>query len=159
MAIDRSVVADGRVHLYVSGLALAHPGPGGYAVMVLQPGQHGSFVTYPATMTYTTTRRCLLHGIIRGLEVLPKNTPAPVIHVDSTYVVERFTENRKPEKNMDLWAKLLPLVAEETTWMLTASDDENGAYVAEIADLYAAQAAQDVGMVQGVGDEDGGTNG
>ncbi len=116
-----------RVTIYTDGAARGNPdGPGGYGAVLSYMDAVGKEHIRELSCGYkkTTNNRMELMGVIRALEAL--NRPCQVdLWSDSQYVVKAFNEHwidnwqkrgwktagKKTVKNMDLWKKLLEVMA------------------------------------------------
>ncbi|EUB12656.1 ribonuclease HI [Shuttleworthella sp. MSX8B] len=116
-----------RVTIYTDGAARGNPdGPGGYGAVISYVDARGQEHTKELSCGYkkTTNNRMELMGVIRALEALKR--PCQVdLWSDSQYVVKAFEEHwidkwqkngwktagKKAVKNIDLWKKLLELMA------------------------------------------------
>ena len=110
-----------RVVIYTDGACSGNPGPGGFGV-ILQYGEYRKEISkgFPET----TNNRMELLGVITALEAL--KSPCIVdLYSDSKYVIDALEKgwvygwkkrgwiksDKKPALNVDLWERLLPLVA------------------------------------------------
>nr|WP_314930765.1 ribonuclease HI [Shuttleworthia satelles] len=116
-----------RVTIYTDGAARGNPdGPGGYGAVISYVDARGQEHIKELSCGYkkTTNNRMELMGVIRALEALKR--PCQVdLWSDSQYVVKAFEEHwidkwqkngwktagKKAVKNIDLWKKLLELMA------------------------------------------------
>ncbi len=115
------------VDIYTDGACKGNPGPGGWGVLMRSAGHvkelHGG---EPAT----TNNRMEMTAVIKALQALKR--PSKVrLHTDSKYVQQGIsvwihdwkrrgwrTADKKPVKNVDLWAQLDALVAlHEIEWV------------------------------------------
>jgi ribonuclease HI len=120
MAADRKR-ARKQVKLFTDGACSGNPGPGGYGA-ILEFGAHRRELS--GGYRRTTNNRMELLAVVRGLEALKEPCDVAVLS-DSQYIVDavkqdwlaRWRENgwvtadKKPVKNVDLWAKLIDLLA------------------------------------------------
>ena len=105
---------------YADGSCLGNPGPGGWAVLILNPD--GVSHTLSGGELNTTNNRMELTAAIAALDALADDVPA-LLFVDSEYVVLGVNQwrpqwesrgwrnaNRKPVANSDLWRRLFAVV-------------------------------------------------
>ncbi|MDR1506287.1 MAG: ribonuclease HI [Treponema sp.] len=129
----------GEFSIYTDGGCSGNPGPGGWAYVILTPGESGPLVCAEEAggESWTTNNRMELSAVIEALKkvkTLPGNesrisSAKITIYTDSQYVQKGITEwihtwklkgwrnsNKSPVKNQDLWQDLdslagaLPLV-------------------------------------------------
>ncbi|MCL2187346.1 MAG: ribonuclease HI [Defluviitaleaceae bacterium] len=110
-----------KVTIYTDGACSGNPGPGGYGAVLLF-GNHRKELFGNVQMT--TNNRMELMGAIIALETL-KSACEVEIFSDSRYLVDAIEQNwvtrwkangwrrnkREPALNVDLWERLLPLLA------------------------------------------------
>ena len=103
--------------LYTDGAASGNPGPGGYGVVLCCGGLRKEL---SAGFARTTNNRMELLAVIAGLEAIRWDRARVELYSDSTYVVKAINEGWlenwqrkqfKKVKNVDLWLRLLPLLA------------------------------------------------
>jgi ribonuclease HI len=118
---EKPVDEDGRLQVFTDGGAIGNPGPGGFGVVILEPGRpsreiNGGFVR-------TTNNRMEMMGCITALEALAPEVPV-TLHSDSRYLVDAVNKGwvyawrkrgwRKADgtlpANIDLWQRLLPML-------------------------------------------------
>jgi ribonuclease HI len=98
---------------YADGSCLGNPGPGGWAVIILDP--NGKTRTLSGRAAHTTNNRQELTAAIAAFKALGDDAPA-VLFLDSQYVIKGVNEWRtqweargwrnsqgKPVANADLW--------------------------------------------------------
>ncbi|QER42074.1 ribonuclease HI [Thermodesulfobacterium sp. TA1] len=103
------------VKVYVDGACLGNPGPGGWAVLILEDDKE-HIITGGAF--FTTNNQMELEAVIQGLSVFKEPTEI-TIFCDSEYVIKGATEwlpnwkkrgyktsDGKPVKNRELWERL-----------------------------------------------------
>jgi len=108
-----------HVDIYTDGGCDPNPGVGGYGVVLLHPKKRleatGGFLL-------TTNNRMEIFAAVAGLELL-KQPCKVTLHSDSQYLVDAIMKgwalkwrkhdwwlnNKERAKNIDLWARLLPL--------------------------------------------------
>ena len=108
------------IEIYTDGACRGNPGPGGWAVLLMQ-GEHERVISGAEALT--TNNRMELTAVIRALEALKRPVQA-TLYTDSEYVRRGvrewlpewksrgwLTAARKPVKNKDLWERLDQLVA------------------------------------------------
>ncbi|MBO7547157.1 MAG: ribonuclease HI [Bacteroidales bacterium] len=105
------------IQLYTDGAASGNPGPGGYGVVLCCGGLRKEL---SAGFARTTNNRMELLAVIAGLEAIRWDRARVELYSDSTYVVKAINEGWlenwqrkqfKKVKNVDLWLRLLPLLA------------------------------------------------
>ncbi len=111
---------DNAVVVYTDGSAIGNPGPGGYGVVIQQPGA-GTSQEYTDGFDRTTNNRMEMMAVIVALETL-SGCPHPIVlHSDSQYVLNAVTKgwargwkkrgwkksDGNPALNPDLWKRLL----------------------------------------------------
>ncbi len=110
-----------QIIIYTDGAAKGNPGPGGYGVVLLS-GNHRKELS--AGFRLTTNNRMELLAVIVALESIKKPEHEVVVYSDSKYVVDSIEKGwlqnwvkkgwKKPNgtvKNVDLWRRILPLLA------------------------------------------------
>ena len=111
-----------KVIVYTDGACLGNPGPGGYAAVLLY-GSHRKEIS--GGTPQTTNNRMEVMAAIIALETL-KFVCEVAVYSDSRYLVDavekgwlvRWKANgwrrnkRGPTLNVDLWERLLPLLAQ-----------------------------------------------
>lgn len=103
------------IKVYVDGACLGNPGPGGWAVLILDDGRE-HLITGGEEVT--TNNRMELEAVLQALSFFKQPTEI-TIFCDSEYVIKGATEwlsnwkkrgyrtaDGKPIKNRDLWEKL-----------------------------------------------------
>lgn len=105
------------IYLYSDGAASPNPGCGGYGI-VMRCGSYEK--EFSGGYRLTTNNRMEMLGVIVGLEKI--GWEHAVVHVisDSKYVVDSVIYNYKRKKNVDLWARLDPLLRKhhvDFTWI------------------------------------------
>ena len=118
------------IEMFSDGACSGNPGPGGYGVILRYAGKEKELSGGEAM---TTNNRMELLGVIEGLSAL-KEPCRVLLTTDSRYVVDSVTKgwvfgwkkkgwiksDKKPALNVDLWEKLLPLLAKhkvEFVWV------------------------------------------
>lgn len=107
---------------HTDGSCLGNPGPGGWAVVILDAD--GSALTFTGFAPDTTNNRMELTAALMALGALPADVPS-VLFCDSEYVVKGLntwlaswerrdwkTAQGKPVANADLWRQLSAAKAE-----------------------------------------------
>ena len=110
-----------QIIIYTDGAAKGNPGPGGYGVVLLS-GNHRKELS--AGFRLTTNNRMELLAVIVALESIKKPEHEVIVYSDSKYVVDSIEKGwlqnwvkkgwKKPNgtvKNVDLWRRILPLLA------------------------------------------------
>ncbi|WP_038041292.1 ribonuclease HI [Thermodesulfobacterium hveragerdense] len=103
------------IKVYVDGACLGNPGPGGWAVLILDDGRE-HLITGGEEVT--TNNRMELEAVLQALSFFKQPTEI-TIFCDSEYVIKGATQwlsnwkkkvyrtaDGKPVKNRDLWEKL-----------------------------------------------------
>ena len=96
-----------RYSIYTDGSCQGNPGPGAYAVIIVDNKTKQTETTSRAYKE-TTNNRMELMGVIRALELIRKWDRADnpfVIYSDSQYVVKVAKNEWTRKKNFDLWDK------------------------------------------------------
>jgi len=122
------------VTVYTDGACLGNPGPGGYAVLIVEEGGTRLF---GAGYRLTTNNRMELTAVIAALKNVPVGTSLTIVS-DSKYVVSAMQEgwpirwkstgwkraDKKPVQNVDLWSILIDLASKfEIKWAWTRGHD------------------------------------
>ena len=125
------------VTIYTDGACSGNPGPGGWGAILAWNGMEKELSGGEAN---TTNNRMELLGIITALEALRE--PCVVeLYSDSKYVIDALEKrwvygwqargwkkaDKKPALNVDLWQRLLPLVARHEMhyhWVKGHADNE-----------------------------------
>jgi ribonuclease HI len=89
--------------VYADGSCLGNPGPGGWGVVVRQPG--GGVTELNGHEDSTTNNRMELMAAIEGLRATTPGADV-ILRSDSRYVVDSMTRHYKRNKNLDLWELL-----------------------------------------------------
>jgi ribonuclease HI len=89
--------------IYADGSCLGNPGPGGWGVVLKDPG--GVVREFNGSASKTTNNRMELTGAIEGLRATEPGANV-VLRSDSQYVINTMTKNWKRNKNQDLWEML-----------------------------------------------------
>ena len=110
-----------RITAFTDGACSGNPGPGGYGVILRYNGVEKEL---SAGFSGTTNNRMELYAAIAALEALKEPCSVTIV-TDSQYVVNAVEKgwvcswkekgwrrsDRKPVQNVDLWERLLPLLA------------------------------------------------
>ena len=127
------------INIYTDGSCLKNPGgPGGWAAIVVDGD---SYEELAGGAPRTTNNRMEIMAAIEGLMATRKNASV-TIHSDSEYLVNTMTRNWKRRKNLDLWERLDPLVADrkvEWRWVRGHSGHPGN----EMADRLAVETAKE----------------
>ena len=125
------------VTIYTDGACSGNPGPGGWGAILEWNGMEKELSGGEAN---TTNNRMELLGVIAALEALRE--PCVVeLYSDSKYVIDALEKrwvygwqargwkkaDKKPALNVDLWQRLLPLVARHPMhyhWVKGHADNE-----------------------------------
>ncbi|MBQ6974464.1 MAG: ribonuclease HI [Oscillospiraceae bacterium] len=125
------------VTIYTDGACSGNPGPGGWGAILAWNGMEKELSGGEAN---TTNNRMELLGVITALEALRE--PCVVeLYSDSKYVIDALEKrwvygwqargwkkaDKKPALNVDLWQRLLPLVARHELhyhWVKGHADNE-----------------------------------
>lgn len=76
--------------IYVDGSCRGNPGPGGYAVIVLDDNEK-IVSTYQHQEPETTNNRQELKAILYAMLYYGRERPCPIVYSDSAYAVNTFT--------------------------------------------------------------------
>ena len=100
------------VTIYTDGACSGNPGPGGWGAILEWNGVEKEISGGAAD---TTNNRMELIGVIEALSLL-KEPCVVELYSDSKYVIDALQKgwsksDKKPAQNVDLWERLLPLVA------------------------------------------------
>ncbi|MDR2744065.1 MAG: ribonuclease HI [Desulfovibrio sp.] len=112
-----------KVVVYTDGACLGNPGPGGWGAVLLLP-DFGARKELSGGFAVTTNNRMEIVAVLEGLAALREACEVSV-HTDSRYVCDALEKgwldswrsknwlkpDKKPVKNIDLWQKLVPLLA------------------------------------------------
>ena len=114
------------VRVFTDGACSGNPGPGGWGTILQFTDAQGRFHEKELSggEAHTTNNRMELMGVIAGLEAL-KASCAVTLTTDSKYVADSISKgwvygwqkrgwvkaDKKPALNVDLWERLLPLLA------------------------------------------------
>ena len=118
---EKPVDEDGRLQVFTDGGAIGNPGPGGFGVVILEPGRPPREIN--GGYARTTNNRMEMLGCITALEALAPAAPI-TLHSDSRYLVDAVNKgwargwrrrgwrkaDNTPAANIDLWQRLLPLL-------------------------------------------------
>jgi ribonuclease HI len=110
-----------QVTAFTDGACSGNPGPGGYGVILRYNGKEKELF---AGFSHTTNNRMELLAAIAALEALKEPCSVTIV-TDSQYVANAVEKgwvfswkqkgwrrgDRKPVQNVDLWERLLPLIA------------------------------------------------
>jgi ribonuclease HI len=151
----KSISSSKSISLYTDGSCLGNPGPGGWAVLILNDNK----IILKGHSKDTTNNRMELTAPIKGLKYLKenfKNIEEVKIHTDSKYVKDGITSwinnwkkngwktaNRQDVKNKDLWVELDSLISSfkiQWIWVKGHADDEYN----NLVDKYAKEEASKV---------------
>ena len=116
----RMPAAEDEVEIWTDGACSGHPGPGGWAAILIWRDHKNEI--YGGEQE-TTNNRMELMGLIKGLETLTRPSKVVVV-TDSAYVEKAFTQGwlknwqkngwktaaKKPVENQDLWQAALAAV-------------------------------------------------
>lgn len=132
---------------YTDGACSGNPGPGGWAVVLLENNQ--PVRKWGGFQTNTTNNRMELTAVIEALQYLRSGEDAE-IYTDSEYVRKGITEwipnwkrknwktaSKKPVKNRDLWERLDSLNHPRISWHYIAG--HSGDKYNEMCDRLARQ--------------------
>ena len=125
------------VTIYTDGACSGNPGPGGWACILSCDGVEKAASGGEAN---TTNNRMELTGVIEALFLL-KEPCIVELYSDSKYVIDALSKgwvygwqkkgwiksDKKPAQNVDLWERLLPLVARHEVhyhWVQGHANDE-----------------------------------
>ncbi|MGA7872266.1 MAG: ribonuclease H [Candidatus Binatus sp.] len=89
--------------VYADGSCIGNPGPGGWGVVIRDPG--GTVSELNGHSDSTTNNRMELTAAIEGLRATQRGAEV-ILRSDSKYVVDSMRLNYKRNKNHDLWELL-----------------------------------------------------
>jgi ribonuclease HI len=115
----------GPIIVFTDGAAKGNPGPGGWAAVIVMPGDR--IRELGGGSPHTTNNRMELTGPIEALAQLKPTTGRVAVYTDSTYVIRGISEwvpswqrrgwrtvEGKDVSNRDLWERLWTLVQDRT---------------------------------------------
>ena len=150
----------GMIIVFTDGAAKGNPGPGGWAAVIVMPGDRVR--EFGGGSPHTTNNRMELTGPIEALAHLKTTTGRIAVYTDSTYVIRGISEwlpnwqrrgwrtiEGKEVLNRELWERLWSLVqdrADSVEWHYVRghSGIPGNERVDEIANAFALQAAPDL---------------
>ena len=150
-------ITGGKIYAYTDGSSLGNPGPGGWAVVIVRPGQDQLEEHYGSEKGETTNNRMELRAVEEAMRILEADAAAAVIRSDSEYVVNGINkgwlqkwessgwysrESKAAIKNKDLWERILELAPER--YSFEAIRGHSGIAENERADQLAKLAAGEV---------------
>ena len=103
--------------IYTDGSSRGNPGPGGYGIVMLQPGS-GYKKEFCEGFKKTTNNRMELLAVIVAIEKIKKENQRVYVYTDSKYVSESVEKKWvfnwekkgfKNKKNPDLWLRFLKI--------------------------------------------------
>ncbi len=125
-----------HVIIYTDGACSYNPGPGGWGCVLIYNSIQRSFSGFSEN---TTNNQMEMQAVIEALSRL--NEPCEVdLYSDSAYVINAFnagwidswtknnwrTAQNKPVKNLDVWKKMIDLVARhKVTWHKVKGHSDN----------------------------------
>jgi len=118
---------------YADGSCIGNPGPGGWGVVIVDPD--GTRQELGGAHRETTNNRMELTAAIEALRRIERGGKV-VLRSDSEYVVKGINENRKRNKNLDLWDQLDAEIAPRHVrfeWVRGHADDPLNARTDELA--------------------------
>lgn len=89
--------------VYADGSCLGNPGPGGWGVVIIEPG--GAESEHSGGSSHTTNNRMELTAAIEGLRRLPPGARV-LLRSDSEYLVKSINLKWRRNANLDLWREL-----------------------------------------------------
>jgi len=114
-----------QIHIYTDGSCIGNPGPGGWAVIILNGAEQ---IILKGRNPETTNNRMEMTAIIEALKWMTKNSVERAeIFSDSNLLIQSLTKNWKRKKNKDLWSELdkyLKGKVIQWTWVKGHADDK-----------------------------------
>jgi ribonuclease HI len=101
--IPRVALSHHHYLVYGDGSCIGNPGPGGWGVVLRDPG--GGVAEFNGHDPSTTNNRMELTAAIEGVRATPPESHV-VFRSDSQYVVKTITDGWKRKANQDLWRML-----------------------------------------------------
>ena len=157
------------VTIHTDGSCLGNPGPGGWAATLhLEGSDHSRELV--GGFASTTNNRMEITAVLEGLAALREPCAVTVV-TDSQYVCNAVNKGwlaswqrknwvnsaKKPVKNVDLWQRLIPLLARHRVrcvWIRGHAGHPQNEHCDELARTFAARAdlPRDPGFVPGAND-------
>ena len=134
--------------LYADGACIGNPGPGGWGVVVAEPGDEYRELSggpYP----HSTNNKMEITAVIEGLRDIQPGSDV-IVRSDSSYVVNTMMLGWKRKANEDLWRELdreVDVREVRFEWVRGHSGDKHN----ERADKLAASAARGLKLELGAG--------
>ncbi|MBI5151931.1 ribonuclease HI [Candidatus Peregrinibacteria bacterium] len=130
-----------EIKIYTDGSCIGNPGPGGWAVLILDGAKK---IILKGREPYTTNNRMEMMAIIEALkwmETVPSAKAASSINKaeifsDSNLLIQSLTQNWKRKKNKDLWTQLDKHLKNKTikwTWVEGHADNKYNNEVDKLA--------------------------
>ena len=93
-----------NLKIYTDGSCIGNPGPGGWAVLILEGNKKTAL---KGGNLDTTNNRMEMTAIIEALKWMAKNAVKRAeIFSDSNLLIQSLTKNWKRKKNKDLWSEM-----------------------------------------------------
>lgn len=129
---------ESTISVYADGSCLGNPGPGGWGVVITEPGGTRE---YSGGDPRTTNNRMEITAAIEGLRRVPAGASV-LLRSDSQYLVKTINYRWKRNANVELWQELDAEIARRKVRFEWVRGHANNA-MNERADRLALQAAQD----------------
>jgi cyclic pyranopterin phosphate synthase len=100
------MLSSNTVNIYTDGSCIGNPGPGGWAVIIIDGSNRQVLSGHE---THTTNNRMEIMAILKGLEALSIGSTI-VVHSDSRYVINTMSRGWRRNTNSDLWQSLDAIV-------------------------------------------------
>ena len=149
------------IHIYTDGACSGNPGPGGWAIVILEDLNSKTYIAQTGSKKDTTNNEMELTAVINALQYIKNNCVQDIdahIYMDSAYVYNCFdsewyirwrrngwiTASKKPVAHKELWELAIKLWEEIDNIVLHKVDGHSGNYFNEIVDKLAVEARQGV---------------
>ncbi|MBU0667799.1 ribonuclease HI [Patescibacteria group bacterium] len=142
------------VEIFTDGSCKGNPGPGGWAVTILNKGEDKPFAIIHGNTLHTTNNRMEMMAVIEALKYIEKNNlrnKKIILHSDSNLVVQTINLGWKRKKNLDLWCQFDSLNSDlsiEYVWVRGHANNRWNEFTDKIA-LDEAMRAQKESMKKG----------
>jgi len=126
---------NGHYLVYADGACIGNPGPGGWGVVIIEPG--GRRRELHGAAAHTTNNKMELTAAIQGLRHVESGARV-VLRSDSQYVINTMKLGWKRNKNLDLWEQLdheAQLRDVEFEWVRGHADDALNNRADELANM------------------------
>lgn len=126
------------ITLYTDGSCIGNPGPGGWAAIILLPGEDKPAAILKGRDPATTNNRMEMTAVIEGLRYIHTNYKHAHVQIfcDSNLIVQTINNGWKRKMNKDLWTEIDNLnnqLIVEYTWVKGHADNYWNNYCDRIA--------------------------